>query len=58
MLKRRVASGESAKVLQKYSSSAPQRDHAPERVSIIARMKKALRPAHLLRPKSFDQLWS
>jgi integrase len=45
-------------VLQKRSSNQPGRDHGHERVSIIRRMKKALRPARLLRSKSFDREWS
>jgi integrase len=50
--------GEGRTVLQDYSSTASERDQGSERVSIIARMKKALRPARCLRSKSFDREWS
>lgn len=45
-------------VLQKPSSNPSERDHEHGRVSIIGWMKKALRPARLLRSKSFDREWS
>jgi hypothetical protein len=44
-------------ILQKRSSNPPERDHGEQPMSIIKRMKKALRPARLLRSKSFDREW-
>jgi hypothetical protein len=50
--------GTSMIVLQKRSSNLPERDHGHQPMSIIMRVKNALRPARLLRSKSVDREWS
>ncbi|HEX3784572.1 MAG TPA: site-specific integrase [Pseudonocardiaceae bacterium] len=55
---RAQASGDGTIMPQDRPNNPSERDHGRQRVSIIKRMKKSLRPARMLRSKSFDREWA
>jgi hypothetical protein len=54
----KVTLKQEAKVLPNFSTSVQTSDHRPQRITLIALMKKALRPGNKPESKGFDQEWT